>query len=155
MSTEILESHCDIRRYWDRYWKQQCIDDAIGLAIYVIWTHWSRDCMLPGDVAASRYQHNMTVSSVAGVVDVQCQWRCTCIVYVSTIHGTLAGDTAVISQQTLRFSTLAYLIFSERELTYACRPSVCRLSVCNVRAPYSGGSNFPQYFYDVGTLAIH
>jgi len=28
------------------------------------------------------------------------------------------------------------------------RPSVCRLSVvCNVRAPYSGGSNFGQYFY--------
>jgi len=34
-----------------------------------------------------------------------------------------------------------------------CRPSVClsvcRLSsvVCNARAPYSGGWNFPQYFY--------
>ena len=28
--------------------------------------------------------------------------------------------------------------------------SVCRLSdVCNVRAPYSGGSNFRQYFYGV------
>ena len=26
--------------------------------------------------------------------------------------------------------------------------SVC-LSVCNVRAPYSGGSNFPQYFYGI------
>ena len=50
----------------------------------------------------------------------------------------------------------ALLIFSERELTFPfaiChRPSVCRLSVClsvvcNVRAPYSGGSNFRQYFY--------
>jgi len=31
------------------------------------------------------------------------------------------------------------------------RPSVCRLSVvCNVRAPYSGGSNFRQFFYGVG-----
>ena len=47
--------------------------------------------------------------------------------------------------------------FSERELTFTfaiCyRPSVCRLSVClsvcNVRAPYSGGSNFPQYFYGI------
>jgi len=30
------------------------------------------------------------------------------------------------------------------------RPSVCRLSVvCNVRAPYSGGSNFRQYFYGI------
>ena len=30
------------------------------------------------------------------------------------------------------------------------RPSACRLSVvCNVRAPYSGGSNFRQYFYGI------
>jgi len=38
------------------------------------------------------------------------------------------------------------------------RPSVCRLSsvclsvclsVCNARAPYSGGSNFPQYLYGI------
>jgi len=41
-----------------------------------------------------------------------------------------------------------------------CRPSVCRVSVClssvvcNVRAPYSAGSNFQQFFYVVGTLAI-
>ena len=33
------------------------------------------------------------------------------------------------------------------------RPSVCRLSVvCNVRAPYSGGSNFRQYFYGIRYL---
>ena len=48
------------------------------------------------------------------------------------------------------------LLFSERELTFTfaicCRPSasVCRLSsVCNVRAPYSGSSNFRQYFYGI------
>jgi len=50
----------------------------------------------------------------------------------------------------------AITIFSERELTslYAiARPSVCRLSVvCNVRAPYSGGSNFRQYFYGIRYL---
>ena len=45
-------------------------------------------------------------------------------------------------------------LFSERELTFTfaiCRrPSVCHLSsVCNVRAPYSGDSNFRQYFYDI------
>ena len=47
-------------------------------------------------------------------------------------------------------------IFSERELTctfaICYRPSVCRLSVCNARAPYSGGSNFRQYFYGVRYL---
>jgi len=48
-------------------------------------------------------------------------------------------------------------VFSERELTFTfaiCyRPSVCRLSVvCNVRAPYSGGSNFRQYFYGIRYL---
>jgi len=30
-----------------------------------------------------------------------------------------------------------------------CRPSVCRLSVCNTHAPSSGGSNFRQYFYGI------
>jgi len=46
--------------------------------------------------------------------------------------------------------------FSERELMFmftCCRPSFCRLSVClsvgNARAPYSCGSNFPQYFYGI------
>ena len=50
------------------------------------------------------------------------------------------------------------LVFSERELTFTfaicCRPSVCRLSVYlsvvgNARAPYSGQSNFLQYFYGI------
>jgi len=31
------------------------------------------------------------------------------------------------------------------------RPSV----VCNVRAPYSAGWNFPKRFYAIGTMAIH
>jgi len=39
-------------------------------------------------------------------------------------------------------------LFSERVLYAIVRPSV----VCNVRAPYSGGSNFPQYFYDIRYL---
>jgi len=57
------------------------------------------------------------------------------------------------------FFLLSFYLFSERELTFTfaiCyRPSVyrlssvCRLSVCNVRAPYSGGSNFRQYFYGI------
>ena len=51
-------------------------------------------------------------------------------------------------------------VFSELTFTFAicCRPSVCLssvcrlsvcLSVCNVRAPYLGGSNFRQYFYGI------
>ena len=59
-------------------------------------------------------------------------------------------DISIINRQTNAITA----VFSERELTFTfaiCyRPSVCRLSsVCNVRAPYSGGSNFRQYFYGV------
>jgi len=37
---------------------------------------------------------------------------------------------------------------NSRSRSLCCRPFVCRLSVvCNVRAPYSGGCNFPQYVY--------
>jgi len=49
--------------------------------------------------------------------------------------------------QRLRF------VFSERELTFTfaicCRPSVCLSSVCNTPALYSGGCNFPKYFYGI------
>ena len=33
-----------------------------------------------------------------------------------------------------------------------CRPSVCLSSVCNARAPYSGGCNFRQFFYGIWYL---
>jgi len=40
-----------------------------------------------------------------------------------------------------------------RDLLSPVRLSVCLSSVaCNVRAPYSGGSNFRQYFYDIKYL---
>jgi len=49
-----------------------------------------------------------------------------------------------------------YKLFGERELTFTfaiCyRPSVCLSVVRNVRAPYSGGSNFRQYFYGIWYL---
>jgi len=35
-----------------------------------------------------------------------------------------------------------------------CRPSVCRLFVCNARAPYLATWNFQEYFFAIGTLAI-
>jgi len=36
-----------------------------------------------------------------------------------------------------------------RSIYAIARPSVCLSVVCNVRAPYSGGSNFRQYFYGI------
>jgi len=50
------------------------------------------------------------------------------------------------------------LVFSERELAFTfaiCyRPFIYLSSVCNVRAPYSGGSKCRQYFCGLNTLAI-
>ena len=70
---------------------------------------------------------------------------------------------ATVSQKRCHCITLArnfakcQTIFSERELAFTfaiCyRPYVCRFSVvCNVRAPYSCGSNFRQYFYGIRYL---
>jgi len=45
---------------------------------------------------------------------------------------------------------LANVNSRSRSLYAIARPSVCSLSVvCNVRAPYSGGSNFREYFYGI------
>ena len=57
-----------------------------------------------------------------------------------------------IIRPTIQF--LANVNSRSRSLYAVARPSVlCRLSVvCNVRAPYSGGSNFRQYFYGIRYL---
>jgi len=66
-----------------------------------------------------------------------------------------------VSRIVLYLVSSLFTLFSERELSlYAiARPSVClssvvcRLSVVwNVRAPYSGGWNFRQYFYSIRYL---
>ena len=44
---------------------------------------------------------------------------------------------------------LANVNSRSRSLYAIARPSV----VCNVRAPYSGGSNFRQYFYGIRYLS--
>ena len=44
---------------------------------------------------------------------------------------------------------------SSRSLYAVARPSVVCLSVCNARAPYSGGCNFQQYFYGIWYLDTH
>ena len=46
-------------------------------------------------------------------------------------------------------SFLANVNSRSRSLYAIARPSVVCLSVCNVRAPYSGGSDFRQYFYSI------
>jgi len=49
--------------------------------------------------------------------------------------------------------SLRFLANSRSRSLYAvARPSVCRLSVCNARAPYSAGCNFPQCFYGIWYL---
>jgi len=94
-----------------------------------------------------------------------CHTQTTCGFY---IHEKLNWPQAQSANQ-LRYSMLEFIrnsrfcavnIISERELTFTfancCRPSglsfVCRLSVCNARAPYSGGCNFRQFFYGIWYL---
>jgi len=74
------------------------------------------------------------------------RWRPSAIldllcVYSTTHEGHLVTIAAVVS------------ILCKFLANVNSRLSVC-LSVCNVRAPYSGGSNFRQRFYGIiGTLA--
>ena len=59
-----------------------------------------------------------------------------------------------------KIAILANVNSRSRSLYAIARPSVCRLtrlsvcrmSVCNARAPYSGGLNFRQYFYGIRYL---
>jgi len=62
-----------------------------------------------------------------------------------------------VMQMSLKF--LANVNSRSRSLYAIARRSVCRLLsvyrlsvVCNARAPYSGGSNFRQYFYGIRYL---
>jgi len=40
-------------------------------------------------------------------------------------------------------------LFAVAHPSVVCLSSVCLSVVCNVRAPYSGGPNFPQSFYGI------
>jgi len=53
----------------------------------------------------------------------------------------------------LRETDSSFVLLANRSLYAIARPSVVCLSVvCNVPAPYSGGANFRQYFYDIRYL---
>ena len=70
--------------------------------------------------------------------------------YTSTMC-TLGGLSLLTIQ--LIYAFLANVNSRSRSLYAIARPSVVCLSfVCNVRAPYSGGSNFRQYFYGIRYL---
>ena len=63
-----------------------------------------------------------------------------------------ATEKLVCTLTAVYVTSLSGLIFSERDVRYMLSPvrllSVCLSSVgCNISAPYSGGSNFRQYFY--------
>jgi len=91
---------------------------------------------------------------------------CCIILHASAVATFEAAEAAasvvfrtVVSVKTILAYAYTSTIFSERQLTFTfavhvrCLLSPVRLSVvCNVRAPYSGGSNFPQYFYAVRYL---
>ena len=51
-------------------------------------------------------------------------------------HNVTQTDSAITTYNTIRL--LANVNLSSCSLYVVVRPSVCRLSVCNVRAPYSG-----------------
>ena len=40
-------------------------------------------------------------------------------------------------------------LYAVARASVVCLSSVVCPSVCNARAPYSGGCNFPQYFYGI------
>ena len=67
--------------------------------------------------------------------------------YLQAATNTLCSAMAYC--QTPCYLLIGSLVFSERELKFMfAMSSAVRLSVvCNVRAPYSGDSNFRQYFY--------
>jgi len=65
------------------------------------------------------------------------------------------GRATAISERSLKTVRSEVIrVFSDRYMLSPVRlSSVCRLSVvCNVRAPYSGGSDFRQYFYGIRYL---
>jgi len=101
----------------------------------------------PRSISIQKRRPFVTRVSREWSVSGQCNDRYTCVECISSAF-----------ERTLIYHIVSWVVrhssfFSERELTFTftfaiCyRPSVCRLSfVCNVRAPYSAGWNFRQFF---------
>jgi len=78
-----------------------------------------------------------------------------CACAVQTSSAVTGSDTLSTSfeETTWPMTQDQYVVWPVLANVNCCRPSVCRLSVvCNGRAPYSGGCNFRQSFYDIWYL---
>jgi len=87
------------------------------------------------------------------------QWHRSWIVQCAVLVQCLAGGPTRLPQCCISMATLHQQQFlanvnsHSRWLYVVARPSVVCVSViCNVHASYSGGSNFPQYFYGIRYL---
>jgi len=76
------------------------------------------------------------------------RYRPECTVYIRKIRIVANVLWTYSSKRDELLSFLANVNSRSRSLYAIARPSV----VCNARAPYSGGSNFPQYFYGIWYL---
>jgi len=62
------------------------------------------------------------------------------------------GNLGILALCVVMRNFMSECVEIQRFFSICCRPSVCLSVVCNARAPYSGGSNFPQYFYGIWYL---
>jgi len=72
--------------------------------------------------------------------------RCLVVSWTGTLYihfPELLPRNGIVSRA--KFTLRPSLAFLANVNSLCCRPSVCRLSVGNGRAPYSGGCNFPKY----------
>jgi len=70
--------------------------------------------------------------------------------FLLLLQSTAEFDIVPLSMRSVFLWFLANV--NSRSLYAIARPSVCLSSVCNARAPYSGGWNFRQYFYGIRYL---
>jgi len=111
----------------------------------------------PGHVQRSIYSKRLSrgQNRYSADADGGAHWRN----LANAVEPSVCGSDAALRQITLSTCYFLANVNSRSRSLYAiARPSVvclsvvCRLPVCNVRAPYSGGSDFRQYFYGIRYL---
>ena len=136
-TANMTTSHV-VRSLSARMWRPLCL----GLASSLLMTEFSEK-----KYDASRIWENCFVFLSNWMVT---PWWFMTLVTLATRNTVLLSTTGNVDRQPPSAVLDFAYIFSERELTFTLaicyRPSVCLSSVvCNVRAPYTGGSNFRQY----------